>query len=149
MKLILFVGALLAGTASAAFSGDTIKLDMHPGGRSPITKVDHFRIVTKPRNGYDPFIDFIEVYKTDGTCVAEKEIMDGDDVPKVYTELIMDETGRSLRSGFNIWADLQNVDVGSSFKVDYTYEGSQCKRIDNDQGYDYVEPGTYNAYMVQ
>eukprot|EP00980_Cylindrotheca_fusiformis_P012256 scaffold2995_cov130-Cylindrotheca_fusiformis.AAC.1 len=149
MKLILFVGALLAATASAAFSGDTIKLDMHPVGVNPLVTIDHFRIVTKPRNGYDPFVDFIEVYKADGTCVDEKEIMDGDDAPTEYKNLIMDETGRKLRVGFNIWADLQNVDVGSSFKVDYTYEGSQCKRIDSDQGYDYVEPGTYNAYMVQ
>eukprot|EP00980_Cylindrotheca_fusiformis_P023289 scaffold10331_cov73-Cylindrotheca_fusiformis.AAC.1 len=63
MKLHLFLPALLAAAASA-FSGDTIKLEMFAGGDD----IDQFRIVTKPRNGYDPFTDVIEVYKTDGGC---------------------------------------------------------------------------------
>eukprot|EP00980_Cylindrotheca_fusiformis_P012252 scaffold2993_cov154-Cylindrotheca_fusiformis.AAC.1 len=129
-------GALLATTASA-FSGDTIKVEIFAGG----SDLDQFRIITKPRNGYDPFIDYMEVYKPDGGCVDAKEIKNGDDAPKFFYTL------RSYK-GFNIWADKQNVDVGSSFKVDYVYEGSQCKRIDTYQNYKYVEPGTYNAYFI-
>eukprot|EP00980_Cylindrotheca_fusiformis_P015417 scaffold4341_cov91-Cylindrotheca_fusiformis.AAC.1 len=139
MKQTLLVSALLAVTASA-FSGDTIQVDIV----SSSLDLDHFRIITKPRAGYDPATDKVEIYQKNGKCVDADELMDGDDAPKTSGDCC-----NGIRD-FHIWPEKQNLEVGSEFRLDYKYGGSgQCSKIHRHQTPVSVEPGTYNSYMVQ
>eukprot|EP00980_Cylindrotheca_fusiformis_P013272 scaffold3374_cov141-Cylindrotheca_fusiformis.AAC.3 len=140
MKLPLLLSALLA-TAASAFSGDTITVDIV----SSSSDLDQFRIVTKPRPGYNPATDKVEVYKKGGYCVDANEIMDGDDTPKSSSDCCW-----NIRE-FHIWPEKQNVEIGSNFILDYKYGGGgQCSKP-NGRGYNRVTvgPGTYNSYMIQ
>eukprot|EP00980_Cylindrotheca_fusiformis_P024290 scaffold11714_cov153-Cylindrotheca_fusiformis.AAC.4 len=148
MKLSLLLLALLPATSSAHFSGsddfsgDTIEVNL------VVAKSKHsdyqFRIITKPRSGYDPSTDKVEVYQQYGLCVDGDEIMDGDETPKLSSDCCMGI------EEFHIWPEKQKVEVGNDFKLDFKYGGGgECSKIQNPQNPVTVGPGIYNSYMVQ
>eukprot|EP00980_Cylindrotheca_fusiformis_P013274 scaffold3374_cov141-Cylindrotheca_fusiformis.AAC.5 len=138
LKKALLVAAMLASTARAN-SGDSITVDIWSKNS---LAMDQVRIVTRPRPGYDPAIDTVEVYQKNGKCVDADELMGGDRTPKVPNDCCWDI------KGFHIWPELQNVEVGKRFDVDFKYEDT-CAVIDSNSNHASLNAGTYNSYMVQ
>eukprot|EP00980_Cylindrotheca_fusiformis_P017242 scaffold5322_cov88-Cylindrotheca_fusiformis.AAC.4 len=155
MKLSLLLPALLLPSTASAFfwnrgtvddspsddfSGDSIEVSII----STNSDLDQFRIVTKPRPGYDPSTDKVEMYEKYGSCVGSDEILDGDDTPKVSADCCWNTRN------FHIWPEKQNVEVGSDYNLDYTYGGGgQCSSSSDSKKKVAVDPGMYNSYMVQ